>query len=117
MNPAFVNLILEIRAVKTETAPLFSHDYLPGHRIPCELADAQIAASAAWDAYDAVIDREHTAAERQDALAAALAADNAVKSWNTRWQRLGGTSDIRSIEDAERAFAYVPMVKVLSVMP
>jgi hypothetical protein len=117
MNPAFVNLILEIRAVKAEAAPLFSHDYLPGHRIPCELADAQIAASAAWNAYDAVIDRTHTATERQDALAAALAADNAVKNWNARWQRIGGTSDVRSIEETERQFTFEPMVKVLSVMP
>ena len=94
-----------------------NHDYMPGHTVPVELATARDAAADAWSTFDTVIDREHTAAEQQDALAVALAADNAVKNWNSRWQRLGGTSDIRSIEETERQWTFAPMKRILSVLP
>lgn len=93
-----------------------AHDWKPGHSLPRELAAAQTVAADAWKLFDAVIDREHTAAERQDALSKALAADNAVKDWNSRWQRLGGTSDIRSIVDAETPFVFEPMKRVAKFM-
>lgn len=109
-------LLDAINADRAERPYLYQHDYLNARQIPCELAAAQTAAVAAWKLYDEVIDRLHTAAEWQDALAAANAADNAVKDWNSRWQRVGGTSNIRSIMDAETPPLYVPGLRVAKFM-
>ena len=70
-------------------------------RIPSELANARAARNEAWNEYGVVIEREHTRDEWQSAFDKAVAADNVCTELYARWQRLGGTSDIRSIVEAE----------------
>jgi hypothetical protein len=109
-------LINAIAADVVDRPYLYNHDYVNSRQIPFELAEAQDASVAAWLEYDQVIDRDHDARESQDALSRALAADNAVRDWHGRWQRLGGTSDIRSIVEAEAPVAFEPMRKVIHFM-
>lgn len=70
--------------------------------LPKELAEARITRTEAWNEYHQVIDREHTSAEFHAALTKAGQADKAAADLYARWQAVGGTSDIESIEAAER---------------
>lgn len=114
-NPA---IVLEIYQVV--------HDWTNSRQIPVELGEAEEAKDVAWNAWDIAVERyldasgderEHLAALKQAAEEKAVAASNAVTNWWKRWQRLGGTSDIRSIVDTERELVvHTPFVKVISFM-
>jgi len=71
--------------------------------IPVELAEAREACTQAWNEYFVIIEREHTYEEYHQALNKAGAADDLCSDLYRRWQAVGGTSDIESIEAAELA--------------
>lgn len=69
--------------------------------LPIELATARIAQTQAWNEYIMTIERRHTYEEFHQALNKAGAADKLSAELYRRWQAVGGTSDIESIEAAE----------------
>jgi len=70
--------------------------------IPIELAEAREQRDAAWSLYGRSIDDESYTKEMRDkAGQVAEAWDDTCQDWYDRWQKLGGTSDIRSIVEAE----------------
>jgi hypothetical protein len=76
-------------------------------KIPYELAQARTQRDAAWDMYGKAIDdgKPQDAKERLGGVAEIW--DAVCQKFYDRWQKLGGTSDIDSIEIAERiALAY-----------
>jgi hypothetical protein len=68
---------------------------------PIEYADACIAVTEAWNEYNLLLDRAHTRAEYDAALQKAYDAERTAHEWYMRWQTVGGTSDIKSIVEAE----------------
>lgn len=70
--------------------------------LPIELANARKAVTEAWNEYQVIIDRDHTEDEWKLAHEKAVAAQAKASEWYCRWQAVGGTSDIESIEAAER---------------
>jgi hypothetical protein len=84
--------------------------------LPIELASARTARTEAWNEYNRVIDREHTPAEFHAALTKAGQADKATADLYARWQAVGGTSDIESIEvrEAEKRKAMQIVLDVAS---
>lgn len=70
--------------------------------IPIELAHARKTAETAWKLYDLVIDDDNSTKEQWlSALRKADECDKISHQWFTRWQAVGGTSDIESIIEAE----------------
>ena len=70
--------------------------------IPIELVEAREQRDAAWSLYGRSIDDEgYTKEMRDTAGQVAEAWDDTCQDWYNRWQKLGGTSDIRSIVEAE----------------
>lgn len=71
-------------------------------RIPYELAQAREQREAAWSMYGKAIDDEKPQDVKERLALAAEAWDEVCQSLYNRWQKVGGTSDIESIEIAER---------------
>lgn len=70
--------------------------------IPVELTDARLAATEAWNEYNQLLEHAHTRQQYDEALQKAHNAEIASADWYRRWQAVGGTSDIRSIVEAEK---------------
>lgn len=68
------------------------------HSKPIELVRCKQQIDAAWKMYDAAIDAGNNADELYNVAVAFL---STYSSLYARWQKLGGTSDIESIEQAE----------------
>ena len=70
--------------------------------IPIELAEAREQRDAAWSLYGRSIDDNTYTKEMRDAAGqVADAWDDTCQDWYDRWQKLGGTSYIRSIVEIE----------------
>ena len=69
--------------------------------LPIEYGKALIAKTEAWNEYQFVIDRPHTTEEVMVVFQKADSVTNKATEWYHRWQAVGGTSDIESIEAAE----------------
>lgn len=76
----------------------YVHDWNQSHHIPAELADARETAKQLWDKYIDMIDGDYSNAEKEIAYKAAMAAEEVATGWYVRWQKLGGTSDIKTLE-------------------
>ena len=71
-------------------------------RIPVELAHAKEQRAEAWRKYDEAVDRNADPLELDRLAVFTKGWQLAVTTWYNRWQALGGTSDIYSIEARER---------------
>jgi hypothetical protein len=69
--------------------------------IPIELYEAREVAATAWEYHAAAVERNASILHIDTMHSVAQKCEAIANEWYARWQKLGGTSDIGSILDAE----------------